>query len=160
MRANRALAALLTVAGLTAVAGFAQDSKRDSEKDRKAATPAVFGQIERLDTNKRMLFLGDAGGGGNQAERDREAEKDRAAKDRTPKDRDARKRDRPSPNKVRVYTVGTDAKVTLDGKKASLSDLKTGHFARVYPSPSGGEGPGTDRVEAFTKLPRDDRDRK
>src|SRR5262249_39618659 len=103
------LLCLAVVLGLVAgVAGVADD-KNPADKPLSCE-----GKIQSMDVGKRELVLADArptpapGGKGTE-------EKGKEEKGRT-----------------MTFTVAENAKVTLDGKPATLNDLKAGQFARVY----------------------------
>jgi len=134
-------------------------SRRPLDKDRPAKlAPSFAGKVDRISTSTRTLFLAPGGGSATQLDREAEAEKDRTQQDRQLKDRGAtdRRRD-PAPQRVRSVTLANDAKVTLDGKDANLSDLKPGHTVQVWLE-AGGNDPLADRVEALSKEPVPDRD--
>jgi hypothetical protein len=101
----RMLSALL--AALAVAAGAAAD-------DRDAIRSTYQGKIQLVDLDKRTLVLGDAflyrgGSKGKVADRTKE---------------------RGSARKL-TFELERDARVTLDGHKAQLKDLKAGQYARV-----------------------------
>jgi hypothetical protein len=90
------------------------------------------GQIVKVEASRRELVLDTALATetGVVPKRDKAPEKDQATDRGTPKDtvkdRVGKERSRPV-----TFTVPESARVTLDGKRAALRDLKGGHFARI-----------------------------
>ncbi len=111
--------------------------------DDKADPTSFMGKITKIDTTKRLVTLTDV-----QTGKVEKTEKTAAAAAGNYQ-----------------FEVTAEAKVTLDGTKADLKDLKEGYFARVWPAK--GEKITTsdtdknlmigksDHVEAFTKAPAD-----
>jgi hypothetical protein len=108
--------------------------------DDKPEATSFMGKITKIDATKRLLNLTDVKTG-----KVEKTEKTAAAAGNY------------------QFEVTAEAKVTLDGTKADLKDLKEGYFARCWPAK--GEKittsdtdktlmiGKTDHVEAFTKAP-------
>jgi len=157
-RAALGMAVVLAVVGLAAAEDKEKGDRSDSGKDKspKVGGRTYTGKIDRVDTTNRMLYLTGVGG---QADRDKRSE----SKEK-------------SSAKVATFTISSTAVVTLDGKKASLDDLKAGQFVRARAALSsadkGGDSaddrdkrpkgrdsdvrdraPILERIDAFTKEP-------
>jgi len=154
---------VLAVAGLAAAEDREKGDRSDSGKDKspKIGGRTYTGKIDRVDSTNRMLYLTDVGG---KADRDKRSEsKEKASA------------------KATTFTISSTAVVTLDGKKATVEDLKAGQFVRARAGLSsadkGGDSaddrdkrpkgrdsdvrdraPVLERIDAFTKEP--DRERK
>jgi hypothetical protein len=112
--------------------------------DDKPEATSFMGKVTKIDTTKRLVTLTDVRTG--------KIEKT---------EKTAEKAD-PAVGNYQ-FEVAADAKITLDGSKADLKDLKEGYFARCWPAK--GEKittsdtdkklmiGKTDHVEAFTKAP-------
>jgi hypothetical protein len=113
--------------------------------DDKPEATSFMGKVSKIDTTKRLLTLTDV----------------RTAKVEKTEKADKEKNAAAAANYQ--FEATADAKITLDGTKADLKDLKEGYFARVWPAK--GEKittsdtdknlmvGKTDHVEAFTKAP-------
>ena len=116
----------------------------------KKATPIMLmyqGKIRSVDLDKRSLVLGEA----------RPHRKATAEKDKKPasgaKDRDTRGN---APLQMLTFALTRDVRITLDGRAATLKDLKAGHFANIHAVR------GTvslDRRNAFVSVAADRKDR-
>jgi len=143
--AGLAALALVAVFGLVVVA---QD--KDKDKGGKDKGHSYSGKITKVDADKRMISVEGTG----KVEKDKTADKDKGVKG----------------GGTWAFMVERGATVTLDGKKAELSDLKANQYARVQAAAGGDKdkvekdkgGKGghmtATRVEAFTKQPTEKRD--
>jgi len=148
------MAVALAVVGLAVTAGVAEEREKKSDKkdEVKVGGKTYQGVLERADVKARTLSLIDA-----------KAQDDKEGK-----------------GKAMTVAASSTATVTLDGKKATLADLKKGHFIRfrsgLHSADKGGDSsegrekrplgkdsdvrdrpPVAERIEAFTKQPSDEK---
>jgi hypothetical protein len=129
------LLAGLVVAGLLVAAGLPAQERRDGKGDRgtvirdkgpsrrAAKTRRYFGKITDVNTERLLLTMHDRVKGKRLDTRDRKT---------TVKPRDL-------PGRKMVFQVSRSARITFDGKRATLKDLKEGMHARVTAQPAGAE---------------------
>jgi len=125
----------LAVIGMTAVA---------QDKGSKEGGHTYLGKVTKVDARGRALTM-----------------------ERNPPDQGGNDKDRGSDRRgafLVAFTLSRAAEVTLDGKKADLDDLKTGHFVRIHSPDRNNTDSGkdaqvhtADRVEAYTKEPSQDK---
>lgn len=164
------MACLAFVAGLSALAddrGTAAAADKGDKADRADKGHSFTGRIARVDSEKRTVELRDAHpgtsfGGGKGTDGKGTATADKGDKG-----------DKAAAGRSMTFHLGTTAKITLDGKTATLKDLKEGAYARVHTT-GAGKSTGTggaraadkgtdtakagrtmeaDRIEVFTKAP-------
>jgi len=125
-----------------------RDPRPPRDKDKALTARLYTGRIVRVDAEKRMVQL-------------------KTLRFRSTDDTD-KSADRPGI--MLTFTVGERANITLDGKAASLRDVKAGMYARIdarsvgpaksggktvddRPTPVVGTPMTTERVEAFSRPP-------
>jgi len=157
MTTIRFLLAALALACLTSTGSLAQITKKNTgtggaeaekgtgDTGKTGARMGVWGRIVKVDTAKRTLVLGDVvrAGTGKSTTGTGGSDKGGTGGD---KGTGATGSDKSGTgtggNKQVTFMVAESAKITLDGKEATLSDLKDGYFARVHMQKSGSAGKG------------------
>jgi len=150
------LVALALACFAITVGALAQDSAARPDRDKdKAGTGdttkgAITGRIVRVDAEARTLAItpsttGRTGGADKDKGTGGTGTGGAADKDRTGGAGD-RDKGKAGGDRVMTFTVPEKAKVTLDGKSATLKELKTGFYARVYADKGGSSGGGRDKA--------------
>jgi len=140
--------ALLALVGLVALQSAAEDKPtgdRGSEKGTTTKGMGTYtGKIVRVDADKHTIVLGDiqgrggkgsGSGTGSGTDSDKATGSDKTASDTGDKGKTG--------NRTMTFSVSDKTRISLDGKEAKLSELKSGLYARVTTDRSGKGGSGT-----------------
>jgi len=151
--------ALLALVGLVALQSAAEDKPtgdRGSEKGTTTKGMGTYtGKIVRVDADKHTIVLGDIQGRGGKGSgsgtssgsgtgsgtgSDKAGSSDKATgSDKTASDTGDKGK---TGNRTMTFSVSDKTRISLDGKEAKLSELKSGLYARVTTDRSGKGGSG------------------